>query len=131
MERPCTLMRLLSPKSACVRLADTGAFILIELAQPLSPRALVRAQRVHALSPAQATVTLGRYHVARHAFTDCLLSAQLPEPDYPRVGYLKRKQPTSPPPPAASAAPPPHSGPAQDSGPAPDASSASAAPLGE
>lgn len=125
MERGCTLMRLLSPRAACVRLEDTGAFVLAELAQPLSPRALARSQRVHALAPVSGSVVLGPYNVARHAFTECQLRAQLPETDYQRTGYVKRKLVTEAPGPAASGAPPPRSGPG------PGASSLSAAPPAE
>ena len=63
--RACTLMRVLNPGSVCLRLGDTGAFVLAELSPPLSPRSHVAAQRVHALAPVPATVTLGPYNVAR------------------------------------------------------------------
>ena len=111
MAHPCLLMRLLTPRAVCVRLDDTGAFVLAELAEPLSPRSIVKAQRVHALAPVEGSISLGPYNVARHAFTDCQFTAQLPEPDYQRTGYVRRKLATGAPGPAASGAPPPHSGP--------------------
>ena len=109
MARPCLVMRLLTPRALCVRLDDTGAFVLAELSEPLTPRSIVRAQRVHALAPAEGSVILGPYNVGRHAFTECQLTAQLPEPDYQRTGYVRRKLATGAP--AASGAPLPHSGP--------------------
>lgn len=118
MERPCTLLRLLSPSAVCVRLEDTGAFVLALLLHPLSPHERARAQRVHALAPAPARIVLGAYSVAQHAFTGCTLASQLPALDYPRVGYKRKAPLTSPP--SASGAPPPHSAPTPGASPASD-----------
>jgi hypothetical protein len=114
--RACTLMRVLNPGSVCLRLGDTGAFVLAELSPPLSPRSHVAAQRVHALAPVPATVTLGPYNVAKHQFTGCRLLAELPQPDYRRVAYGGRRDgrgPVSPAgpegSPASAGAPPPRS----------------------
>lgn len=129
--RRCMLMRLLTPRAVCVRLEDTGAIVLAELAEPFSPRSMVKAQGVHAFAPVRAEVVLGRYHVGRHAFTECLIEAELPETAYQRVGYAKsaaKRKAESPvgdpmPDPGASDARPRHSGPGQDapggSGPTP------------
>ena len=121
MERRCTLINVLSPSAVCVRLEDTGAFVLALLSEPLADSVRARAQRVHALAPAPASIVLGPYSVQGHAFTGCALSPELPALDYQRVGY-KRKQATGPQTPSASGAPPPHSGPA------PGASAASYGP---
>jgi hypothetical protein len=111
--RPCALMRLLTPKSVCVRLEDTGAFVLAELKKPLSPRSVVKAQRVHALAPVRAEVVLGAYNVVRHSFTECSLEADLPDAGYTRVGYAAKRKPDPLAVPGASDARQRHSGPEQ------------------
>ena len=109
----CALIRVFSPASACLRLEATGAFIVAELTPPLSPRSHFNAQLVNATAPISAVVSLGPYNIAERCFTKCKIQAQLPAPEYKRVGYaarLTQKEATR----GASVLPPPRSVPAQD-----------------
>ncbi len=84
------LLRVMGHGSACVLLKASQSIVHVELDPPLSPRSHAKSQAINPLSPVPATVWLGAYSTAQHRFTGCSMTAELPEPSYSRISYLRR-----------------------------------------